>query len=130
MAKGKVTAVRAKKVSTKLKSGDKVMVVAGGHKTKRPNKGQVGKLLRFVGTEKDRVVVEGLNMHTKHKRATQPGENSGKLQVEAPVHISNVMFYAEKIEKPVRLKYKSLEDGRKVRGYTDPSSGKFVQIDS
>ena len=130
MAKGKVTGERTKRTVTKLKSGDTVMVVSGGNKNKRPNKGQVGKLLRFIGAKKDRVVVEGLNMHTKHKRATQPGESSGKIQLEAPVHISNVMYYAEKIEKPVKLKYQALEDGRKVRGYMDPSSGDFVQIDA
>lgn len=109
----------------KLKVGDKVMVISGGHKKKRPIKGQVGPIKSIHG---DRVVVEGVNVITKYARPTQPGETGGPVQVEAPVHLSNVMFYAEKIEKPVRLTSRKLEDGKKVRGYKDPSSGEFVQI--
>lgn len=115
-----------KQRSTQLKKGDQVMVIAGGNKKKRPNKGQVGRILGFQGT--DKVIVEGLNLVTKHKRATKPGEQSEKTQIPAGIHLSNVMFYAEKIKKPVRLKQKFLDDGRKVRGYINPENGEFVQI--
>jgi large subunit ribosomal protein L24 len=113
-----------------LKVGDTVMIIAGGHKEKRPNKGQTGKIRAFTGKKMDRVIVEGLNMITKHQRATQPGQPSGKIQKEGGVHISNVMYYADKIKKPVRLKSQFLEDGKKVRGYVDPESREFVQLDS
>lgn len=113
-----------------LKAGDTVMVIAGGNKQKRPNKGQTGKIVRFTGKNKDRAVVEGVNMVTKHQRATQPGQSSGKLNIEASIHVSNLMFYAEKAKRPVRLKHKLLDDGRKVRGYLDPENKEFVQIDS
>jgi len=110
-----------------LRKGDLVMVIAGGHKIKRPNKGQVGKILAFVGDAKDRAIVEGLNMLTKHLKQTAPGKPSGKIKKEAGIHISNLMFYVEKLKKPVRLKVGTLQDGKKVRGYKD-ESGQFVQI--
>ena len=116
--------------NARLNVGDTVMVIAGGNKHKRPNKGQVGKILRFAGKKKDRVVVEGVNMITRHQRQTTPDSPSGKIQKEGSVHLSNVMYYVEKIEQPVRLRVNVLDDGRKVRGYLDPKSNEFVQIDS
>ena len=116
-----------KKVNSALKKGDTVMVISGGNKKKRPNKGKVGKILRFVGVE--RVVVEGVNLITKHQRQTAPGKPYGKLQKEGSIHISNVMFYAEKLKKPVRIKHSVLDDGKKVRGFTNPETKKFEQID-
>jgi large subunit ribosomal protein L24 len=116
-------------VPTALKKGDVVMVIAGGNKNKRPLKGQVAKIKAIVGDKNDRVVLEGLNLFTKHKKALAPGQESGKIQVERPMHISNVMYYVEKLKKPVRLVKSTLADGKRVRGYKDPSSKKFVQID-
>lgn len=111
---------------TELKKGDTVMVVAGGNKQTRPNKGKVGKILRFVG--EDRVIVEGVNLITRHQRAKGPDKPAGKIQREGTIHLSNVMFYAEKAQRPVRLKHKLLEDGSRVRGYLDPKSKEFVQV--
>jgi len=105
-----------------------VMVIAGGNNATRVNKGRVGKVLRFVGTARDRVIVEGVNMVTRHKKAAGPDSPAGKIQKEAPIHISNVMFYADKLKRPVRLVHKLLENGKKVRGYRDPSSKEFVQL--
>ena len=119
---------RPVRTKTALKIGDTVMVIAGGHKEKRPNKGKVGKIISFAGEKRDRVVVEGVNYVTKHKRATSPQDSSGKIQVPAPIHISNVMYYAEKIAKPVRLTFGELSDGKKVRGYMDPEKKEFVQL--
>jgi large subunit ribosomal protein L24 len=109
-----------------LKRGDIVMVVAGGHKDKRPNKGKTGKIMRFVGD--DKAIVEGLNIVTRHQRQAGPNKPAGKVPKEAPIHVSNLMFYVEKLKRPMRLKHKTLTDGKKVRGYTDPSSKEFVQI--
>jgi large subunit ribosomal protein L24 len=116
-------------VPTALKKGDVVMVIAGGNKNKRPIKGQVAKIKAIVGDNNDRVVLEGLNLFTKHKKALAPGQEGGKVKVERPMHISNVMYYAEKLKRPVRLVKSTLADGKKVRGYRDPSSKNFVQID-
>ena len=111
-----------------LKKGDPVMIIAGGHKIKRINKGKVGKVVAFVGEKKDRVVVEGLNFMTRHQKQLGPNKPAGKFPREASVHISNVMYYAEKIKKPVRLKKSYLADGKKVRGYINPTTKEFVQI--
>lgn len=114
---------------TSLKKGDPVMVIAGGNKETRPNKGKVGKILRFVGKERTRVIVEGINLITRHERAKGPNSPAGKVQREGSIHISNVMYYVEKIKRPVRIKHKVLADGKKVRGYISPESKEFVQID-
>lgn len=123
----------AKKASTgrsrahgALKKGDLVMVIAGGNKKKRPNKGKTGKIIRIIG---ERAVVEGLNFMTRNRRAMGPDKPAGQVTIEAPIHLSNLMFYSEKLKKPVRVKYSTLSDGTKVRGFQDPSTGKFVQID-
>ena len=119
---------RPERISTALKVGDPVMIISGGHKEKRPNKGKVGKIVSFSGDKRERVVVEGLNFITKHQRATTPQQTSGKIQKPAAVHISNVMYYVEKLSKPVRLTFSVLEDGKKVRGYLDPEKKEFVQL--
>ena len=111
-----------------LRKGDLVMVIAGGHKEKRPNKGQVGRIVGFTGKGGQRVLVEGLNLMTKHQRQTAPDKPHGIMKKEGGIHLSNVMYYVEKIKKPVRLRHKFLDDGQKVRGYTDPESKDFVQI--
>lgn len=104
------------------------MVIAGGNKDKRPNKGQVGNILAFIGKKGDRVIVEGVNMITKHQRQTAPDKPSQIIKKEGSIHISNVLYYVDKIKRPVRLKSSFLTDGTKARGYTDPESKEFVQI--
>ena len=112
---------------TALKSGDTVMVIAGGNGEKKALKGKVGKILRFIA-RKQRVVVEGVKMVKRHKRATSAKDVAGIIEKEGSVHISNVMYYSEALKRPVRLRSKELEDGRKVRGYTHPETKKFEQI--
>jgi len=113
-----------------LRRGDLVMVISGGHKVKRPIKGQTGKIRAITGDLRDRVIVEGLNLFVKHQKATGPDKPAGKIQKEKSMHISNVMYYVETLKRPVRLSYSKLADGKKVRGYKDPKSKKFVQLDS
>ena len=111
-----------------LRKGDMVLVIAGGNSHKRPVKGQVGKILRFAGASRQRVVLEGLNMMVRHQRQTSPGKPHGKIQKEASLHLSNVMYYVEKIKKPAQLRKRILADGTRVRGYLHPETGEFVQI--
>jgi len=117
---------------TCLRKGDMVIVIGGGNSAKRPIKGCIGRILGFCGAHLDRVLVEGVNMVTRHKRQSGPGKPSGKIRKEASIHISNVMYYVEKLKKPVRLHRHFLEDGTKVRGYWDREAEggkkKFVQI--
>ena len=122
-------AANAKKFTSRLlKVGDPVMVIAGGNPQRgRVLKGQTGKILRFL-PKKDRVVVQGLNMIKRHKRAVRPGEPSGVIQKEGSLHISNLMYYSEAMKKPVRLRSQRLEDGKKVRGFTHPEKKTFEQI--
>ena len=83
----------------KIKTGDLVQVITG------KNKGEQGKVLR-VNTETSRVVVEGVNVVTKHKRANAQGEAGGLVKVEAPIHISNVMLVDPETGKPTRVGYR------------------------
>lgn len=119
-----------KRIATNLKQGDTVMVIAGGNKRSgKILKGQVGKLLRIL-PKSERVVVEGVNMIKRHKRAMTSTDTAGIITKEGSVHISNVMYYSADLKRPVRLKSKVLDDGRKVRGFVDPKTKKFQQLTS
>lgn len=126
----KIKSSKKETASTDLRRGDPVMVISGGNKSKRPIKGQVSKIKAIVGDKGDRVVLEGLNLFTRHKRAQGPGQEGGKIQVEVPVHISNVMYYVEKLKRPVRLVKGVSAEGKKVRGYKDPETKKFVELEA
>jgi len=88
----------------KIKKGDTVKVIAG------KARGKTGKVLR-VEPEKERLVVERLNMIKRHRRAT-PQNPQGMLEKEAPIHISNVMFYCSRCSDGVRLGVKRTDSGR------------------
>jgi large subunit ribosomal protein L24 len=92
----------------KIKKGDEVIVIAG------KDKGATGKVLR-VDPGRERVVVEGVNLMTKNIKADQQraGKESGRVTVEAPMHVSNVAIVED--GKPVRVGYRFNEDGTKVR---------------
>lgn len=111
---------------SQLRKGDTVMIITGGSGKSRELKGKTGKILRFVG--KDRVIIEGFNYVSKHQRQAGPNKPAGKIAKEAPIHVSNVMYYVEKLKKPVRIKNQVLADGTKVRGYSDPKKKEFVQL--
>ena len=100
----------------RIKSGDTVIVIAG------KEKGKTGKVLRTLPKE-NRVIVEGLNIVTKHMKMRGPNQPSGIQKVEAPIHISNVMYYDSKDKKGVKLGY-SIDNGKKVR--VDKASGSKI----
>ncbi len=91
----------------RIKKGDTVCVISGKDKGKS---GQVLKMLR----EKNRVIVQGVNLVKKHQRQTM-SQQGGIIQKEASLHISNVAHVDPASQKPTRVGYKFLEDGRKVR---------------
>lgn len=91
----------------KIKVNDKVLVIAG------KDKGKSGKIIK-VDKKHDRVVVEKLNMRTKHIRKTQ-NRAGEKIRFEAPMHSSNVMIIDPKENKPTRIGYKVMENGKKER---------------
>ncbi len=91
-----------------IKKGDTVIVIAG------KDKGKTGKVLYAVPKE-NRVVVEGVNMVTKHKKPSAKVQTGGIIHQEAPIHASNVMYYEAKTKKPTRIRHKILENNKKVR---------------
>jgi large subunit ribosomal protein L24 len=91
----------------KIRKGDRVKVITGR------SKGKVGDVLRVLVAEQ-RVVVSGVNMIKRH---TKPGRTDagGIIEREAAIHISNVAILDPKSDKPTKVGFKFLEDGRKVR---------------
>lgn len=90
----------------RIKTGDTVIVISG------QDKGKKGKVIRTM-PKKDRVVVEGVNIQTKHQQQTRTAAAEIKHQ-EGPIHVSNVMIYDEKKKAPTRVGYK-MEGDTKVR---------------
>jgi large subunit ribosomal protein L24 len=92
----------------KLKKGDLVRVISG------ESKGQEGKILE-INTTKDRVLVEGANMISKHTKPNAKNTNGGIVKQEGSLHISNVML---------------VEDGKTVRigRHADEKTGKLIRI--
>lgn len=90
-----------------VKSGDTVQVICGS------DKGKTGKVLRVL-TGKDRVIVEGVNRVWKHVRPSQRHPQGGRIQKEAPIHISNVLPVDPATGKGTRVRFQD-RDGRKHR---------------
>jgi len=89
----------------KIKSGDTVKVIAGDHK------GDQGKVLKIL-VAKNRAIVEGVNMVSKHKKPSATSPQGGIEKMEAPIHISNLMLLEN--DNAVRVGYKEV-DGKKIR---------------
>lgn len=106
MAKSK----KAEKVRHKLhvKKGDTVQVISG------KDKGKVGEVIRAI-PEESQVVVQGVNIRTKHVKPQQEGESGRIITFEAPIHSSNVMHYSSKQNVASRICYSFNEAGKKVR---------------
>lgn len=92
----------------KIKKDDNVLVITG------KDKGKKGKV-RFAYPKKERVLVEGVNLIKMHSRARAQVRQAGIIEREAPIHVSNVKLLCSRCNKPARVGYRILEDGRKVR---------------
>ena len=90
----------------KIKKNDTVLVITG------KDKGKSGKVLRTIPAE-NRIVVEGVNIQTKHQKAKQD-IHAQIVKVEGPIDASNVLYYDKKAGKGTRIGYK-VENGKKVR---------------
>ncbi len=99
----------------KIRKGDTVKVIAGSYK----DKGKIGKVLK-VFPDKDRIIVEGINIIKRHTKPSQKNPQGGIVEKEAPIHVSNVMYYSTKFNVTSRIGFKYLEDGTKVRYCTNP----------
>ncbi len=91
----------------KIRKGDRVKVIAGD------DRGKVGKVLR-VFPERQRALVEGVNIVTKHQRPTQTVREPGIIKKEAPIHISNLKVICPECGVPTRIGF-ALVEGRKMR---------------
>lgn len=89
-----------------VRKGDNVIVTAGS------SKGRSGKILRVV-TDKDKVLVEGVNVKTRHMKPSQANPQGGVVHKEMPIHISNVSPVAD--GKPTRVRFVTKKDGSKIR---------------
>jgi len=94
-------------MAAKIKKGDRVVVLTGR------DKGRIGEVLRMIPSE-DRAVVRGVNMVKRHQRQTQTQE-AGIVSKEAPIQLSNIAIADPKDDKPTRVGFRTLDDGRKVR---------------
>ena len=90
-----------------VKTGDKVMVIAG------KDKGKEGVVTKTLKTQ-DRVVVEGVNKIKKHQKPNNQYPQGGIVELEAPIHVSNVQLLDPSTNEPTKIGYK-VEDGKKVR---------------
>ncbi len=92
----------------KIKKNDQIVVTAG------KDKGKTGKVLK-VYSGNGRVLVEHINLIKKTQRRTQENQQGGFIEIEMPIHSSNVMLIDKKTNKPTRFGVSILKDGTKVR---------------
>ena len=92
----------------KIKKDDNVLVIAG------KDKGKKGKV-RFVYPRENKALIEGVNLIKTHSKAKAQVKQAGIIEREAPVNLSNLMLVCARCNKPARIGYKILEDGRKTR---------------
>ena len=91
-----------------IKKGDTVIVLSG------EDKGKTGKVLKVI-VDKQRAIVEGVNIVTKSSKPTAKNPQGGFIKVEAPIHISNLSLIDPKSGKPTRIAIKVNADGKKGR---------------
>jgi large subunit ribosomal protein L24 len=91
-----------------LRVNDKVEVIAG------KDKGRVGKIIK-VYPDSDKAKVEKVNIMKRHTKPNMKNQQGGIIEMEAPIHVSNLMLICSKCAKTVRVKTSLLEDGTKVR---------------
>lgn len=103
----------------KIKKGDKVVVISGAFK----DRDKAREVLE-VFPDKNRAIVDGVNIRKKHQKPTQNNPNGGIIDLPAPIHISNLMLVDPKTGKPTRVGRK-VEDGKIVR--YSKTSGEIIK---
>ena len=91
----------------KLRVDDTVIVNSG------VDKGKKGKILKVLRAD-NKVIVQGVNVRTKHVKPRKQGQESGIIKVESPIHVSKVNYFCTKCEKGVKLGTKVV-DGKRIR---------------
>ena len=99
-------------------AGGKVVVITGA------SKGRRGEVLR-VFPKAERALVQGVNVATKHTKASGIGNPGGIVREEATIHLSNLKLIDPKTDEPTKVGFRVLEDGRKVR--IAKSTGQLIE---
>jgi large subunit ribosomal protein L24 len=92
----------------KIRKGDKVRVLSG------KDRGQEGEIM-FAFPAEDKVIVEGVNMMKKHQKPQQQNQPGGIIDIDMPMHVSNVAILSPTDGKPTRIGYRLTPEGKKVR---------------
>ena len=100
----------------RIKKGDYVQVISGTETGKR------GKVLRVL-LKKNRVIVEGLNYIYRHLKKNQKSSQGGRVEKEAPLHVSNVMLYCHHSQSPTRTSYRYEEVAEQKKKTKEQSQG-------
>jgi large subunit ribosomal protein L24 len=95
-------------MAARIRKGDTVVVISGAEKGRR------GEVLR-VFPRADRALVQGVKVATKHTKPKGMAQPGGIVEEEAAIHLSNLMLIDPKSEKPTKVGFRVLDDGRKVR---------------
>jgi len=95
-------------MAAKIRKGDRVQVLAGRDKGKR------GEVLSVMPKD-ERALVQGVNMVKRHQKPQGLNRPGGIVEKEAPIHLSNLALIDPKSDKPTRVGFRVLEDGKKVR---------------
>lgn len=108
-------------MSLRIRKNDEVIVIQGRHK------GQRGRVL-YVDPKRQRAIVEGVNFVTRHQKARSQTEPAGRIQKEAPIHLSNLALIDPETGKPTRFRVRINPDGSKDR--IAVKSGKVIPVRS
>ncbi|MFN4219910.1 MAG: 50S ribosomal protein L24 [bacterium] len=106
----------------KIKKGDKVLIISGKHK------GEIGKVIKIV---KDKAIVQGVNRVKKHiKSPNSENKKPTIVQVEKPIHVSNLMVIDSTDNKPTRVGYKFIEkDGKRIKIRVSKRTGQEIKAE-
>ena len=108
MATATPKSAASQRIKMRLRKGDTVQVITG------KDKGKTGEVLRTLPNE-NRVIVEGVNMRTRHVKPTQEGESGRIVTEEASLHASNVMIFSKDKKVTSRVELITEKDGSKKR---------------
>ncbi len=95
-------------MAARIRKGDQVEIITGA------DKGRRGEVLTVM-PKQDRAVVRGVRMVKRHTKPTGMGNPGGIVEKEGSIHLSNVMLIDPKTDKPTKVGFRVLDDGRKVR---------------
>ncbi len=103
----------------KIKKGDMVRVIAG------KDKGKEGKVIE-VDAKNDRVMIEGVNIVSKHTKPSAASQAGGIIEQEAPIHISNVMYLEDGEPTRIGFTFDGEKNGRPVKKRVSKKTGKVI----